>query len=104
MKASRVRSLCVEIYKSINSINPSFMTEIFRLRVTNRMVRSQHRHNLGIPKVNRVSFGYKSIRSFGPKIWNSLPPHIRSCENLETFKRVIKDWDGVTCNCRACKN
>ena len=30
MKASRLRSLCVEIYKSINAINPSFMNEIFR--------------------------------------------------------------------------
>ena len=89
MKASRSRSLCVEIYKSINSINPSFMNEIFRLRVTSRMVRSQYRLNLDIPKVNQVSFGNKSIRSFGPKIWNSLPPHVKSCENLETFKRVL---------------
>ena len=38
MKARRLRSLCVEIYKSINSINPSSMNEIFRLRVTNTMV------------------------------------------------------------------
>ena len=38
MNASRLQSLCVEIYKSINSINPSFMNEVFRLRVTNRMV------------------------------------------------------------------
>ena len=104
MKASRLRSLCVEIYKSINLINPSFMNEIFRVRVTNRMVRGQYRPNLDIPKFNRVSFGNKSIKPFGPKIWNSLPPHIKSCENLETFKRVIKKWDGVTCNCRVCKN
>ena len=104
MKASRLRSLCVEIYKSINSINPSFMNEIFRLRVTNRIVRSQYRLDLDIPRVNQVSFGNKSIRSFGPKIWNSLPPHIKSCENLETFKRVIKNWDDITCNCRVCKN
>ena len=48
MKASRLRSLCVEIYKSINSINPSFMNEVFRLRVANRMVRSQYRLNLDI--------------------------------------------------------
>ena len=90
MKASRLRSLCVEIYKSINAINPSFMNEIFRLRVTNRMFRSQYRLDLDFPRVNQVSFGNNSIRSFGPKIWNSLPPHIKSCENLETFKRVIK--------------
>ena len=104
MKASRLRSLCVEIYKSINSINPSFMNNIFRLGVTNRMVHSQYRLNLDISKVNQVSFCNKSIRSFEPKIWNSLPSHIKSCENLKIFKRVIKNCDGITCNCRVCKN
>ena len=73
------------------------MNEIFRLRVTNRAVRSQKRLNLAIPKVNQVSFGYKSTRSFEPKIWNALPPHIKSSENLETFKRVMKSWDAITC-------
>ena len=48
------------------------MNEILRLRVTNRTVRSQCRLNLDIPKVNQVSFSSKSIKSFGPKIWNSL--------------------------------
>ena len=90
MKASRLRSLCIEIYKSINSINPTFMNQIFRLRVVNRMVRSQYRLYLDRLKVNQVSFGNRSIRSFGPKIWNSLPPHLKSFENLETFERVIK--------------
>ena len=104
MKTSRLRSICNEIYKSINSINSSFMNEIFRLRVTNRAVCSQYRLNLDISKVNQVSFGNKTIRYFGPKIFNFLPPHIKSCENLETFKIVIKNWDGITCNCRVCKN
>ena len=67
MKARRLSSLCFEIYKSINSINPSFMNEIFRLRVTSRMVRSQYRLNLDIPKVNQVSFGNNSIRSLDLK-------------------------------------
>ena len=68
MKTSRLRTLCVEIYESINSINPSFMNEVFRSIVTNREVRSQYRLNLDIPKANQVSFGNKIIRSFGPKI------------------------------------
>ena len=66
------------------------MDEIFRLRFTNRTIRSQYGLKLDIPKVNQVSFGNKSIRYFGPKIWNSLPPHIKYNENLETFKAVIK--------------
>ena len=66
------------------------MNQIFRLRVVNRMVRSQYRLYLDILKVNQVSFGNRNIRSFGPKIWNSVPPHLKLCENLETFERVIK--------------
>ena len=68
MKPRRSRSPCAEIYKNINSINPPFMNEIFRLRVTNRMVLSQYRLNLDVPKVNQVSYGNKSITSFGAKI------------------------------------
>ena len=60
MKASRLRSLCVEIYKSIKSIKPSFMNEIFRLRATNRAVCSQYRLNLDIPKVNQVALVIKA--------------------------------------------
>ena len=75
------------------------MNEIFRLRVTNRMVRSQYRLNLEILKVNQISFGNKGITSFEPKNWNTLPPHIKSCENLKTFKMVIRNWDDITCNC-----
>ena len=77
------------------------MNKNFRFSVTNGMVRSQYRLNLDIPKVNQFSFGN---RSFGLKIWNSLPPHVMPFENLEAFKRVIKNWDDITCNCRVCKN
>ena len=100
LKGSRLRSLCVKIYKSINSINRSFVNEMFRLRMTNRAVCSQYRLNFDIPKVNQISFGNKSIRHFGPKNWNSLLPCIKPCENLETFERVRKNWDGIACNCR----
>ena len=38
MEANRLRYLCIEIYKSINNINPSFMKQICQLRETNRTV------------------------------------------------------------------
>ena len=44
-----------------------------------------------IPEFNQVSYGKKSLRTFGPKLWNSLPGHIKSSENLKSFKRTIKD-------------
>ena len=71
MNVKRLRFLCVEIYKTINNLNPSFMKQIFEFRETNRNVREKYRLNLNIPNYNQVTFGKKSLRIFGPKIWNS---------------------------------
>ena len=103
MNVKRLRFLCMEIYKTINNLNPSFMKQIFELRETNRNLREKYQLNLNIPNYNQVTFGKKSLRIFGPKIWNSLPYHIKSSKNLETFKTVIKNWDSVNCKCVICK-
>ena len=79
------------------------MNKIFGLRKTKREVRNQYKLNLEIPIINQVTFGAKSIRYLGPKIWNSLPFQIKSSESLTIFKRVIKNWDMVSCKCRICQ-
>ena len=98
-----LRSLCIEIFKALNNINPVFMNEMFELRKTKRVVRNQYKLNLEVPIINQVTFGAKSIRYVGPKIWNSLPFHIKSSESLTTFKRIIKNWDTVSCKCPICQ-
>ena len=103
MNVKRLPFLCVEIYKTNDNLNPSFMKQIFELRETNRNVREKYRLNLNIPNYNQVTFGKKSLRISELKIWNSLPYHIKSSKNLETFKTVIKNWDGVNCRCVVCK-
>ena len=75
------------------------MKQIFELRETNRNVREKYRLNLNIPNYNQVTFGQKSLKIFEPKNWNSLP----YAKNLETFKTVIKNWDGANCKCVICK-
>ena len=102
MELNRLRYLCLEIYKTINNINPSFMKRNFQLRETNRTVRNQCKLNLKVPKVNQVSYGEKSLRYYGPKIWNYFPFHVKPSENLQTFKDIIKNWNGSACNCRVC--
>ena len=107
MNVKRLRFLCVKIYKTTNNLNPSFvygfMKQIFELRETNRSVREKYRLNLNSPNYNQVTFGKKSLRIFGLKIWKSLPYHIKSSKNLEFFKTAIKNWDGVNCKCVICQ-
>ena len=90
MNVKRLRTLCVEHFKTLNNLNPSFMKEIFSLRQTDRPVREKYKLNLHIPSYSQVAFGHKALTFFGPKTWNSLPYHIKSAENLASFKTMIK--------------
>ena len=62
MKVNRLRSLCIKIYKLINSINPMYINEIFKLRKTSRAVRSNNKPNLDVPSINQVSLKFISLK------------------------------------------
>ena len=104
MNVRRLRTLFVEIYKTLNDLNPSFMNNIFKLKINGRKVRDKYNFNLDIPKWNQRTFGYKSLKVLGPKIWNNLPYHVKSSDNLDTFKNLLKNWDGNLCKCNLCEN
>ena len=73
MNVRRLRTLCLEIYKTFNDLNPSFMNNIFILKINDREVRDKYKLNLNIPKWNQRTFGYKSLKVLGSKICNILP-------------------------------
>ena len=102
MNLQRIRFLCIEIYKTINSLNPDFMKSIFEIKTNNRIVRKTYKLNLNIPRTNQVKFGANSLKSYCPKIWNALPFRIKIDENLKAFKTLIKKWNGASCNCIIC--
>ena len=62
IKVKRLRSICIEIYKSINNINPMYINEIFKLRKTSRAVRSNNKPNLDVPSINQVSLKFISLK------------------------------------------
>ena len=68
-----LRTLCVEIYKILNDLNSSFMNNIFKLKINGREFRDKYMLSLYIPKWNQRTFGYKSLKVLGPKLWNNLP-------------------------------
>ena len=54
-------------------------------------------NDLIVPRVNQTTYGSRSIRSEGARLWNHLPEHIKSAENLNIFKNLIKNWTGPSC-------
>ena len=79
----------------------SFMQSIFSSRTSKHP--SRNPNNLNHFRPNQVTFGSKSLKAIGPQIWNCLPNEIKSADNLNSFKRMIKQWDGPSCKCNACK-
>ena len=68
MKLQRIKFLCIEIYKTINSLNPDFMKKMFEIKKNNRVFREGYKLNLNIPRTSQVTFGTNNLKSYGPKI------------------------------------
>ena len=88
--------------KTINKLNPEFLYNIFKVKDNKRLVRKQYKLNLETPEWNQVTFGAKSLKVHGSKVWNGLPFHIKTSENLVQFKSSMKNWDGNSCSCTVC--
>ena len=78
MEVKRLRTLAIEIFKTLNNLNPSFMKDIFF-----RSPYASHKElNIYVQNHNTVTFGDKSLKTLGPRIWNALPDNIRQETNL----------------------
>ena len=102
MEIRRMRYLCIEIYKTLNNLNPGYMKDIFQVQQSAYSTRRPY--NIKVPRVNQTAFGTRSIRYEGAKIWNHLPNSLKSAETLEIFKSLIKTWEGPNCKCNFCKH
>ena len=87
------------MFKVRNDLSPQFMKDIFR--EIHRETRSGNAFLR--PNVNTVKRGDKSLRSFGPIVWNMLPTSLKECESLDKFKASIKTWKPDNCPCNLCK-
>ena len=65
MSVNSLRNVCVEIYKTMNKLNPEFMKNIFKVKENKRLVREQYKLNLETPKWNQVTFGAKGLKVYG---------------------------------------
>ena len=103
MHVSRLRSLCIEIHQTMKK-NPTFMQDIFQFKsVCNPNRSSRNPNDLHHHRPNQVTFGTHSLRSLGPRLWNSLANEIKSSETIGIFNRLIKQWSGIQCNCNVCR-
>jgi len=47
-------------------------------------------HVMCVVRRSNNTFGDRCFASAGPRLWNRLPPHLRQCDSLGQFKRLLK--------------
>ena len=95
-----LQMLMVEIYKSLNHQNPSFLWELFARKDINYNLR--HKDILAFPKALKASFGISSISFRGSILWDSTPDVIKSSNTVFSFIKNIKKPVSEVRNCNIC--
>ena len=67
MNIKRMRNLAIEIFKTFNNFNLSFMKEIFTTKTDARI----QPNGIAVKSRNTATYGDKSLTTLGPKICNS---------------------------------
>ena len=86
----RLKCMCVEMYKCINGLNPEYLNEMFSLKDTGYSLRDKS--IVCQEKYNTRTYGYRSFRYYGSKLWNCLPNSLKSAQDIVSFKCMLDTW------------
>ena len=103
MNVNRLRYLCIEIFKTVNQLNPTVMQNILETRASNRP--SCRPNDLQHYRPNQTAFGSNSLRSLRPQIWNRLPNDIKSAEKSGPIQKANQElgWGRLQVQCMPSK-
>ena len=90
-----IQLLAIETFKMLKKLSPSIMSENFKLKETKYEFRTGSNLQSYVPRTE--TYGIDSVSYLAPKIWSIIPTEIKMCENLHTFKRLIKKWIPTSC-------
>ena len=76
------------IFKSLNGLAPAYLEELIKRRPMKR-TRADGNNDLVIPVIKHKSFGGRSLGYGGPKLWNTLPKELKTCTNINTFRKFL---------------
>ena len=77
-------------HKALHQQSPVYIQDLIRRYSTSRTLRSSSTLRLTPVNFNLKSYGYRAFAVSAPELWNKLPDDIRSCDNLNIFKRKLK--------------
>ena len=90
VKSRIIYKILLLIYKALNGLAPSYLSELLDTYRPSRNLRSSGKLFLTTKKTNTVNYGDRAFSVCAPKLWNNLPLHIRQAKSLSSFKSQLK--------------
>ena len=93
--------LAIEIYKSKNKLNSSFMWKTYKEKDFPCSLRRGI--SLFISNANTQKYGINSLNFRESVLRNNLTIKLKECKSLQEFKLLLKCSGNLPCTCSACK-
>ena len=78
-------------FKCLHNQGPSYLRELLKFRNPSRTLRFSKQSLLqNSYRPNTLYYGERAFAFAAPKLWNSIPEHIKAASSLSTFKTALK--------------
>ena len=81
--------LLTNAFKFFNDKCPLYMKDVFDKSCINQAVRRNSNKKLSQP-LRKTNIGQNCISFMTPTVWNKMPPDLKNCTNVNTFKHKVK--------------
>ena len=98
MEVKRLHPLALEIFRTLDNLNPKLMEKILYISPHN----AHRRHDIFVQSRKTTKYGDKNLTALGPHLWKSLSEKIKSIISIFIFKNFIKTWFRPKCKCKLC--
>ena len=93
-------SVLIIFYKCYKENGPSYLADLFEPRITPYNLRNT---GLNVTQNSYNSkFRHNSYSFVISRIWNKLPPSVKTAPNLSSFRRKLKTLIFTGCQCKSC--
>ena len=84
--------ILVLTFRALHGQAPPYISDLIQPYTPARVLRSVDQNLLMVPRTRFRTRGDRSFQAVAPKLWNDLPPALRSIESIENFKKELKTF------------
>lgn len=90
--------VCLLSYKIVYDMSPDYLKELVKMDIptestrTTRAKPTEDNLRMVLPKMCRTKASNRRFSNYAPEAWNSIPLRIRNIDNIDIFKRMLKNY------------